>query len=216
MPVLVHGAAHDPGRVTTAEIFDDLGLPIATRRRRHRTRLGAPRAGVRAAPSVLCPPLARLLDVRRVVGLRNPATRWPSCSHPCRQAPALRVGQLHAPRIRARCWPRFLGATRADAMLLRGTEGEPVADPRRAAAARRLHRRAAARRPVARRRRKACSTELPVLPRSNDAATTALYIQAVLSGAKPAPGAARAAGGTACVARGSPQPRAARTPGTTA
>jgi hypothetical protein len=31
-------------------------------------------------------------------------------------------------------------------------------------------------------------TELPVLPRSIDAATTAVYIQSVVSGEKPAPG----------------------------
>ena len=31
-------------------------------------------------------------------------------------------------------------------------------------------------------------TELPVLPRSHDAATTALYIQSVMSGEKPPPG----------------------------
>jgi hypothetical protein len=31
-------------------------------------------------------------------------------------------------------------------------------------------------------------TELPVLPRGFDAATTAVYIQAVVSGEKPAPG----------------------------
>jgi hypothetical protein len=31
-------------------------------------------------------------------------------------------------------------------------------------------------------------TELPLLPNEHDAATTALYIQSVLSGEKPAPG----------------------------
>jgi anthranilate phosphoribosyltransferase len=69
---------------------------------------------------------------------------------------------------------------------MRGTEGEPVADPRRAP-----------RLDVfvdGQLRNELCSaaqegvlTELPVLPRSSDAATTALYIQSVVSGEKPAP-----------------------------
>ncbi|MBC8058687.1 MAG: DNA-binding protein YbiB, partial [Rhizobiales bacterium] len=40
-------------------------------------------------------------------------------------------------------------------------------------------------------------TELPVLPRDIDAATTALYIQSVVSGEKPAPGPL--AGQVACL-----------------
>jgi anthranilate phosphoribosyltransferase len=71
-------------------------------------------------------------------------------------------------------------------MLLRGTEGEAVADPRRQPRidtwiSGELHLEWSA--PL----QDGVVAELPLLPRENDAATTALYIQAVLSGEKPAP-----------------------------
>ena len=69
---------------------------------------------------------------------------------------------------------------------MRGTEGEPVADPRR------LPRldvfvRGAARADLSLPAQEGALTSLPVLPRAIDAATTALYIQSVISGEKPAP-----------------------------
>jgi anthranilate phosphoribosyltransferase len=80
----------------------------------------------------------------------------------------------------------FLQLSQANAMLLRGTEGEPVADPRRlpkldvfVSGVPRPELSALAQDGVL--------TELPVLPRVTDAATTALYIQSVVSGEKPAP-----------------------------
>ena len=73
-----------------------------------------------------------------------------------------------------------------DAMLLRGTEGEPVADPRR------LPRidtwlggiwRADCSLPA----QEGTLTELPLLPAATDAASTAVYVQEVLSGMRPVP-----------------------------
>ncbi|MEO6408513.1 MAG: hypothetical protein ABIO45_07135 [Burkholderiaceae bacterium] len=71
-------------------------------------------------------------------------------------------------------------------MLLRGTEGESAADPRR------LPRldifiHAAARPELLLPAQTGVLTGLPVLPRSIDAATTAVYIQSVVSGQTPAP-----------------------------
>ena len=60
-------------------------------------------------------------------------TPSPSCSLPCSGAPALRVVNYTHPDY-ATLLAEFLAASGADAMLMRGTEGEPVADPRRAAA----------------------------------------------------------------------------------
>lgn len=71
VPVLVHGPEHDPGRVTTAEIFHTLGLPIAQDSADIHAAW-ARREPVFIRTEALCPPLARLLDVRRVIGLRNP------------------------------------------------------------------------------------------------------------------------------------------------
>lgn len=185
VPVLVHGPEHDPGRVTTAEIFQTLGLPCATDAADMHAAW-ARREPVFIRTEALCPPLARLLEVRRVIGLRNPAHTVAKLLAPGLGAPSLRVVNYTHPEY-GQTLTQFLGATQADAMLLRGTEGEPVADPRR------LPRldvfiggqlRADLSRPA----QEGVLTEMPVLPRSHDAATTSLYVQSVVSGEKPAPG----------------------------
>ena len=180
--VLVHGPAHDPGRVTTAEVFFDLGLPIARDAGDVRAAWER-REPVFMRTDVLCPPLARLLDVRRVVGLRNSghtiAKLLPACDS------ALRIVNYTHPEY-ATLLADFIAATGADALLMRGTEGEPVADARRA--------------PridawlggllvgeLGMAAHEGVLTTLPVLPRSQDAATTACYVQSVVSGAVPAP-----------------------------
>jgi len=71
-------------------------------------------------------------------------------------------------------------------VLMRGTEGEPVADPRRAPRLD-VFIRGRARADLSRPAHEGVLTELPVLPRTHDAATTAVYIQSVVSGEKPAP-----------------------------
>ncbi|WP_298830188.1 DNA-binding protein YbiB [uncultured Piscinibacter sp.] len=182
--VLVHGPEHDPGRITTAEIFHTLGLPCAE------DTADIHAAWQRREPvfmrtEALCPPLARLLDARRVIGLRNPAHTVAKLLTPCRQTPSLRVVNYTHPEY-GTTLTHFLAQTKADAMLMRGTEGEPVADPRR------LQRLdvfldGQFRPELSRGAQEGVLTELPVLPRSHDAATTALYIQSVVSGEKPAP-----------------------------
>ena len=183
--VLVHGPMLDAGRVSTAEIFRDLGLPFA--RTAEEIENGwARREPVFIATDDLCPPLARLLAVRRVVGLRNSGHTIAKVLAPCTGSACLRVVNYTHPEY-ATMLGEFLGHTGGDAVLLRGTEGEPVADPRRAPkldvfiAGR-------PRADLSRPAHEGVLTELPVLPRGFDAATTAVYIQAVVSGEKPAPG----------------------------
>jgi anthranilate phosphoribosyltransferase len=189
--VLVHGPMHDHGRISTAEIFHDLGLPFACDADEI-DNAWARREPVFIATEHLCPPLARLLAVRRVVGLRNSghtiAKVLRPFAAPTIETPghALRVVNYTHPEY-ASMLSEFLASTGSDAVLLRGTEGEPVADPRRAPkldvfiAGR-------ARGDLSRAAHEGVLTELPVLPRGNDAATTAVYIQSVVSGEKPAPG----------------------------
>ena len=182
--VLVHGPAHDANRVTTAEIFRDLGLPCA------RDAAEIEYAWERHEPvfittDALCPPLARLLEVRRVIGLRNPGHTVAKLLAPCRTGAMLRIVNHTHPEYGA-ILAEFLAHTAAHAVLMRGTEGEPVADPRRLP---RLDVFIDGRpRPdLSRAAHDGVLTELPVLPRSHDAATTAVYIQSVVSGEKPAP-----------------------------
>ena len=182
--VLVHGPLHDAGRVSTAEIFHDLGLPMAT------DAAGIDDAWSRREPvfistDQLCPPLARLLEVRRVVGLRNSGHTMAKLLQPCGKGPVLRVVNHTHPEYAAML-TGFLTHTHADAVLMRGTEGEPVADPRRAPRLE-VFIDGQARADLSRAAHEGVLTELPVLPRSFDAATTAVYIQSVVSGEKPAP-----------------------------
>jgi anthranilate phosphoribosyltransferase len=184
-PVLVHGPTHDPGRVTTASVFHDLGLPMA-RDAQDVLHGWARREPVFISTETLCPPLARLLDVRWVVGLRNPGHTVAKLLDPTFDAKALRVVNHTHPEY-GTALTAFLHRSGASAMLLRGTEGEPVADPRRSPRLD-LFLRGELRADLSVPAQEGVLTELPVLPRSIDAATTAVYIQSVVSGEKPAPG----------------------------
>ena len=179
--VLVHGPMLDAGRVSTAEIFHDLGLPFAA----NAAEIGygwARREPVFIRTEDLCPPLARLLDVRRVVGLRNSGHTIAKLLAPC---PALRVVNHTHPEY-ATLLTQFLVHTHANAVLMRGTEGEPVADARRLPKLN-VFINGEARADLSRAAQEGPLTDLPLLPPSIDAATTARYIQAVVSGEKPAP-----------------------------
>jgi anthranilate phosphoribosyltransferase len=182
--VLVHGPMLDAGRVSTAEIFRDLGLPFA-RDAEEIENAWARHEPVFIATSDLCPPLARLLEVRRVVGLRNPGHTVAKVLSPCNASASLRVVNYTHPEY-ASMLAEFLAHTGGDAVLLRGTEGEPVADPRRAPRLD-VFIGGQARADLSRAAHEGVLTELPVLPRDIDAATTAVYIQSVVSGEKPAP-----------------------------
>jgi len=182
--VLVHGPALDPGRVTTASIFHDLGLPIAG----DAAEVGhawARREPVFITTDALCPPLAKLLEVRRIVGVRNSGHTVAKVLAPCVGGAQLRVVNYTHPEY-AGLLSDHLIETHANALLLRGTEGEPVADPRRAPRLDVIVD-GVLRPELSRQAHEGVLTELPVLPRTCDAATTALYIQSVVSGEKPAP-----------------------------
>jgi len=184
VPVLVHGPARDPGRVTTAEIFHDLGLPVA-----HDAgdiqHAWSRREPVFITTEALCPPLARLLDARWVIGLRNSGHTVAKLVDPTRGGTALRVCNYTHPEY-AQSLTQFLQHSHATAMLMRGTEGEPVADPRRLPKLE-VFMRGMHRPDLSLSAQEGVLTELPVLPRAIDAATTAHYIQSVISGEKPAP-----------------------------
>jgi anthranilate phosphoribosyltransferase len=185
IPVLVHGPSKDPARVTTAAVFHDLGLPTAL------DAADVPHAWARREPvfiatETLCPALARLLDVRWVIGLRNAGHTVAKLLDPTTEGHSFRVVNHTHPEY-GEVLTDFLQREHANAMLLRGTEGEPVADPRR------LPRldvflQGQLRPELSVAAQEGVLTELPVLPRNIDAATTAVYIQSVISGEKPAPG----------------------------
>lgn len=136
--VLVHGCAQDPVRVTSAQVFAAGHWPSV----KDAAELGACwRAGQPAFIDIaqLCPPMARLLDVRWTVGLRNPGHTIVKLLDPFARG-TVTDGSPAAPRLRVinhthpeygESLAGFIALSQADALLMRGTEGEPVADARR-------------------------------------------------------------------------------------
>ncbi len=129
--VLVHGQTRDPGRLTSHEVLQAIALHAPT------LPVGTPTdpSHLRTAPGVdfvstaaLLPGLQRLLDVRRVVGLRNSGHSLVKLMQPA--AGGLLVSSYTHPEYLQSMGDLFR-LTGQHALLLRGTEGEPVADPRR-------------------------------------------------------------------------------------
>lgn len=179
LPVLVHGMPTEDARVHAFEVFARLG------------RLPDPDAAGAAPPrpgavmlrttGQLLPGLARLLDLRRVLGLRNSAHSLVKLWNPC-AGRALVVGSYTHPEY-ARSMKAVFEHMHADAMLLRGTEGEPVADARRMPAIDAFSGGIGVR---------LCEPDggslaaPPALPAA-DATSTARWTEAVLAGAQPLP-----------------------------
>ena len=131
VPVLVHGMIDDEhhfGRVTTAAILWELGIEPAASIEDADARLA--RDAIACVPTtLLSPPLARLLALRQRMGVRSIAHTLAKLIDPFGGAGLRVVAVTHpdyVPRMHA-----FLAATRANALLMRGTEGEPFANPRR-------------------------------------------------------------------------------------
>ncbi len=124
LPVLLHGHATDNSRVLASDVLAALDVPP-------RSTLSALAAGEVAwvDTALLQPGLARLLDVRRVVGLRNAGHSVVKLMQPV-AGPAVVVGSYTHPAFGTVMAELFelLGIT---ALLSRGMEGEVVCDPRR-------------------------------------------------------------------------------------
>jgi anthranilate phosphoribosyltransferase len=187
--VLVHGPMLAPARVTTAGVFHNLGLPVISEA--HQLQTGAEHAWARQQPvfvntAALCPALHGLLARREQLGVRNAGHTLAKMLNPIQGAASLRVINFTHPEFGA-LMQAYAQREQASAMLLRGTEGEPVADPRRLPRIDTLINGLPC---VA----ASCAAqdgvlaELPLLPRHTDAASTAVYAQAVVAGERPAPG----------------------------
>jgi anthranilate phosphoribosyltransferase len=131
---------------------------------------------------LLCPALKRLLDVRRVVGLRNPAHSLVKIMNPC-QGKSLVLSSYTHPEY-ALSMAQTFELTHANALLLRGTEGEVVADARRMP---KMEAFVNGQRRLLQESQSGTLASLPDLPQAVDAAGTAAYIQAVMAGERPVP-----------------------------
>ncbi len=177
VPVLIHGTATESSRVFVSDVLAALGIHALA-------AIRAVDAGeVAYAPTeLLCPGLKRLLDVRRVVGLRNSSHSLVKLMNPC-DGPAVIVSSYTHPEYAVAMAQVFelMGST---ALLLRGTEGEVVADARRLPQMNGFIR---GQRVQLETGQRGTLTDLPDLPKDIDAHSTAAYIQTVLAGTKPVP-----------------------------
>jgi anthranilate phosphoribosyltransferase len=177
LPVLVHGTPTEDGRVTVQEVLALLGVQPQ--------QAGQPLRNGQAhfvPTESLHPGLKRLLDVRRVIGLRNSAHSLVKLMTPV-DGPALVVGCHTHPEYGESMTAAFQ-LTGACAMLLRGTEGEPVADARRTPRMDVILRGTVH---TVQEGQSGPLASLPALPAQIDAASTARYIRAALVGELPAP-----------------------------
>jgi anthranilate phosphoribosyltransferase len=186
VPVLIHGVTHDHGRVTTAEVLQALGFSLVHDIAQAGANFAAHQP-VFMPIEALAPRMARLLTMRRLLGVRNSTHTLVKIMQPF-SGPALRLTSYTHPEYLALLSTYFASAApaaRGDVFLMRGTEGETVANAKRAQQIEWFH-------------QGLCTTlvqrqspvdELPPLPEERDAATTAAWIQAALRGEQPIPGA---------------------------
>jgi len=181
VPVLVHGLIEGYGRVTSGLILRELGIMPSASPSQAQQALGE--KGIAFVPlSVLCPGLHKLLALRARLGLRNTAHSLVKLINPFRGDALCIAPGTH---------PAFLDLMREvllardqRALLLRGTEGEPYANPKRRPGLEYL-----------------CDGEsrilfegehdslrtLPSLPEATDAASTARWTRRVLERQIPLP-----------------------------
>jgi anthranilate phosphoribosyltransferase len=177
LPVLIHGTATESSRVFVHDVLHAIDVQAAG---------AAPQLNdgeVAFVPTeVLSPGLKRLLDARRLIGLRNSAHSLVKLMNPC-AGPAVIVSSYTHPEY-AVSMAAVFELNRATALLLRGTEGEVVADARRLPQMDGFVR---GERVTLQEGRKGTLTDLPHLPKEVDPESTASYIRAVLAGDKPVP-----------------------------
>ncbi|MFZ6772858.1 DNA-binding protein YbiB [Undibacterium sp. SXout7W] len=185
VPVLVHGVLHDAGRVTTAEIFEVMQHPLSAHVVHAEQQMQQGQVSFMAI-DVLSPAMARLLSMRRVLGVRNSTHTLVKLLQPFQHA-ALRLASYTHPEYFTMLQHYFSHHTQhesGDVFLMRGTEGETVASTGRAQQIDWFH---------AGESTTLVQTQASIIgavadtPDALDAATTACWIESVLSGEIPVP-----------------------------
>jgi anthranilate phosphoribosyltransferase len=184
VPVLVHGVSVDPGRVTTAEIMAQMGMAPAQSQADAQAAFGR-REPVFMPIEVLAPKMAYLLSLRRILGVRNSTHTLVKIMQPF-AGPALRLVSYTHPEYLEMLGEYFTTAApggQGSVFLMRGTEGETVANAKRANKIDWFHE---GQREVLV-ERQAPVDDMPQLPEDLDAASTAAWINRALKGEVPVP-----------------------------
>jgi len=180
VPVLVHGVAHDVGRVATAEVFEALGVHAAADHASAEAALAKDRVAF-ITIDALAPRLAWMLSLRRILGVRNSTHTLVKIMQPF-AGPALRLVSYTHPEY-LESLGEFFTLNKGHAFLMRGTEGETVANANKAQKIDWFH---DGERTVLV-EKQTLVEKLPELPEDKSAGSTAAWIQAVLSGEIPVP-----------------------------
>ena len=200
VPVLIHGPGDEPddpaaaagaaagarsgaasGRVTTLAILRELGIDAATSLAEAQRRVTQQHIAY-VPTAVLVPGLMHLLRYRARLGMRSCAHSLAKLIDPFhgdgyRVVPVTYPGYLQ--RMRA-----FLAATRANALLLRGTEGEPFANPLRQV---QMETFAGGVGTICAEKECGSLPATPPLPAAIDATTTAAWVNEALAGTTALP-----------------------------
>lgn len=168
LQVVMHGLHTESNRIATPRILEQLP-----------TELGFQWVNTEQ----LCPGLARLLQLRISMGLRNAAHSIVKLMNPAPSTNTIVVGSYTHPEF-AELMAQVVQLQGRHALLLRGTEGEPVADARRLPTLQGyLHGQ-----PTHCAEGQSGSLQsVPALPDGLDATATARYILQVLEGELPVP-----------------------------
>lgn len=176
VPVLVHGVRRDPKRVTSAEVFAALGIdPVES--------ILAAQAAMDAGEvvflpdEVLSPGLDRLLQLRWRLGVRNSTHTLAKLLDPFDNQ-SVRVVSVSHPDYLGRM-AAFFRDTSAHGLLLRGTEGEVYANPKRCP---RITWFDAGREQVLVEAEEGMIAAVPQLPEDMDATVTAAWVRRAMAG----------------------------------
>ena len=181
VPVLVHGLSDDYGRVTSEQVFREYGLPPSSSLQQ--AQLVIDEHGLAYLPlPLLSPGLERQLALRSRLGLRNSAHSLVKMLDPFQGEALLLAAATH---------PDYIGSMRsvlttvgARALLLRGTEGEPFANPKRRPMIEHVHDGVS---DILFEAEHDSLRNLPQLPAGCDAPATVGWMRRVLAGEVPLP-----------------------------
>ncbi len=184
VPVLVHGVLHDPNRVTTAEILQELGFSFSQSAQQAEAQFARHEPAFMPIEA-LAPRMARLLSLRKILGVRSSTHTLVKILQPF-TGPALRLSSYTHPEYLEMLTTYFTTSAptaRGDAFLMRGTEGETVANAKRAQQIDWFHE--GMRTTLV--QKQAPVDILPQLPTERDVVTTAAWIKDALTGTQPVP-----------------------------
>ena len=181
IPVLIHGPLEGMGRTGTATILRELGIMPAVTLAKAQEAMR--RDGLAFVPTqVVAPGLANLLSMRQRLGVRNSGHTLIKMIDPF-EGDSVRLVSVSHPDYLEKMRNFFTGSD-ANVLLLRGTEGEAFANPKRRP---QLELMKDGRHDILFEAEVGPIATLPKLPEAIDAHTTANWIRAALTGQAPLP-----------------------------